>query len=58
MGTLDVMLSRRREVALNRKAVRPVPLDLESDEGRRRVLETARKVMHTYAPVLAALARR
>jgi antitoxin component HigA of HigAB toxin-antitoxin module len=41
-----------------RKPVRPIPLDLSSEAGRRRVLEAAKRVMATHADVLAALARR
>ena len=42
----------------DRRPVRPVPIDLASAEGHRRVLDTARRVMATHADVLAALARR
>ncbi len=42
----------------DRQPVRPVPLDLASAEGRRRVLDTARRVMAAHADVLTALARR
>jgi hypothetical protein len=41
----------------NRKPVRPIPLDLTSEAGRRVVMETARRVMTTHTGVLAALAR-
>lgn len=41
-----------------RKPVRPIPLDLSSEAGRRRFLEAAKRVMETHADVLAALARR
>lgn len=48
----------RMQINLNRKPVRPVPLDLAGVESRQRVLDAARRVMATYADVLAALARR
>lgn len=41
-----------------RKPVRPIPLDLTSEAGRRLVLEAAKRVIATHADVLAALARR
>jgi hypothetical protein len=42
----------------NRKSVRPIPLDLTSEAGRRLVINTVKRVMATHADVLAALARR
>lgn len=48
----------RIKIDPNRKPVRPVPLDLAGLEGRRRVLDAARRVMATHADVLTALARK
>ena len=39
-------------IAPDRKAIRPVPLDLESAEGQQLVLNTACRVMRTHADVL------
>lgn len=51
--------SRLRPVSKTyRTPVRPIPLDLASEAGRRLVLETAKRVIVTHADVLAALARR
>jgi hypothetical protein len=41
-----------------RTPVRPIPLDLTSEAGRRLVLEAAKRVIATHADVLRALARR
>lgn len=43
---------------VRRPPVRPVPLDLAGEAGRRLVLETAKRVIATHTDVLAALACR
>lgn len=47
-----------RPVSKIRTPVRPIPLDLASEAGRRLALEAAKRVIATHADVLATLARR
>lgn len=42
------------KIKSNRSPVRPIPIDLTGEAGRRLVLETAKRVMTTHADVLAA----
>lgn len=55
---MDIEKRYGLKIKPNRKPVRPIPLDLTSEAGRRLVMEAAKRVMATHADVLAALASR
>jgi hypothetical protein len=55
---MDIEARHNFKLKPRRAPIRPIQLDLPSEEGRQKFLASLKRVMDTHADVLTALARR